>query len=460
MGCKNKFIVALILMLALPMILYSQSKQDIMLLNKCQLNKDFYHQWKKMNFHQENLKLPGSATPFWKPQSDATATQWECLGPEGGNVSDMVFDPTNPAIIYVAPATGPCPIFKTTNGGENWTVVGVVEIAVLALAIDPNNPATLYAGGQDRKIYKSTDSGANWIGYEFSSSYDWIYSMATHPNHSNIIYAGADYWDGLNYKMAVMKSINGGLNWRVTAFGTDYGAGYAIAIDPQHPDTVYVGGYSGSSAKIFKTVNGATSWSEITTGLIGSSVNCLTVHPTMSNIVFAGTALRLHKSIDGGGLWSLCGSFQTNDLAINPNTPAIMFAGSSGAVYKSIDGGSIWTVTGGGTPMADINAMLIDPTDGNVVYAGGQLGILKTVNGGTAWALANSGFIAAEVTELQVPQTSPNILYIAIANDALYKSSDYGQSWQRLQEFEGCTGIMDLAVSSINPDIVYVLSGG
>ncbi len=460
MNRKNKFKVTLILMLALPVMIYSQSKRDITSLNKCQLKKDFFCQWKKMNFHPEDSQLLGSSVPFWKPQRDVTVTQWECLGPEGGNVNDMVFDPNNPAIIYVAPATNPCPIFKTTDAGQSWIKVGTVNMSVFALGIDPNNPGTLYAGGSDRLFYKSTNGGIDWVGYKFSESSDWIYSLATHPTDSNIIYAGADCWDGSNYKMAVMKSTNGGISWEVTSFGTDYGAGYAIAIDTQYPDKVYVGGYSGSSAKIYKTVDGATNWSEITTGLVGYSVECLNVHPVMSSVVFAGTTERLYKSINGGELWNVSGYFATNDLVINPNSPDIIYAGSNGDVYKSIDEGSIWNSTSGSTLMADIGALLIDPTAGNTIYAGGQLGILKTVNGGANWTISNSGFIAAQVTKLQVSRTNPDILYVAIDNDALYKSEDKGHSWTRLEEFEGCNGIIDLAVAPNNPSIVYVLSGG
>lgn len=460
MAFNNKLIVIIVLMLVLPMTLFPQSKRDVKLSNKYLFEKDLRQKWGKAFFHPCEFQPFEFPNVFHKSQSDAILTQWECLGPEGGNVNDMVFDPTNPAIIYAARANNPGLIFKTTDAGQNWSMVGVVKMAVHALVIDPNDPTKLYAGGNDRMFYESTDGGANWVGYQFSQNDDWIYSLAVHPTNSNIFYAGADYRDGSSYKMAVMKSTNGGKNWQVTSFGTDNGAGYAIAIDPQHPDTVFVGGYGDQSAKIYKTVDGGTNWSEMNTGSIGSSVNSLTVHPTNNAVVFAGTSLRLHKSTNGGKLWNVSGGFPANDLTVDPHSPDIIYAGSNGEIYKSTDGGDSWNGTSGGMPMANVNVILNDPTAGNIIYAGGQLGILKSVNGGTNWTVSNSGLIAAVVTELQVSRTNPDIIYIAIDNDALYKSEDKGQSWIRLEEFEGCDGIIDLAVAPNSSDTLYVLSGG
>jgi len=442
------------------MTLYAQFERDIVALNKYQLKKNICRQCMGKDFHLTDFKQINSIKPIWKPQGDAFLSRWECLGPEGGNVNDMLMDPTNPAIIYVAPATTPCPIFKSTDAGKSWNVVGIVDISVFAMAIDPNNPSTLYAGGSIPQVYKSTDGGVNWTGYQFSTDYNWVYALAINPADPNIIYAGIDYWNGSDYTMGVMKSTNGGSQWQIKSFDTDYGAGYSIAIDPQYPDTVFVGGRIGQSAKVFKTADGGTNWTDISSALIGNSVNSLTIHPDTTTIIFAGTYQYLFKSKNGGESWDVSGYFSTNDLTINTRTPDIMYAGSNGEVYKSTDCGVSWNGTGNGTAMTNITTILTDPTSADIVYAGGQSGILKTVNGGTDWAISNKGFIAAPVSELVVPQTAPNILYIAIDDDALFKSEDRGQSWKRLEEFEGCTGVIDLAVAPNSPDTLYVLSGG
>ena len=56
-------------------------------------------------------------------------------------------------------------MFKSTNGGGNWSAVntGLTSYLMLcALAIDPATPTTLYAGTWDGGVFKSTNGGGNW----------------------------------------------------------------------------------------------------------------------------------------------------------------------------------------------------------------------------------------------------------------------------------------------------------
>ena len=55
-------------------------------------------------------------------------------------------------------------VFKSTNGGGNWSAVntGLTDTYVHALAIDPVTPTTLYAGTEGGGVFKSTDGGGNW----------------------------------------------------------------------------------------------------------------------------------------------------------------------------------------------------------------------------------------------------------------------------------------------------------
>ena len=55
-------------------------------------------------------------------------------------------------------------MFKSTNGGGNWSAVntGLTATDVHALAIDPATPATLYAGTDGGGVFKSTNGGGDW----------------------------------------------------------------------------------------------------------------------------------------------------------------------------------------------------------------------------------------------------------------------------------------------------------
>src|SRR2546426_12060665 len=69
-------------------------------------------------------------------------------------------------------------VFKSTDGGASWNATGLTGVGVLALAIDPQTPTILYAGGTPNDcgsglffeewvqsgVYKSTDGGSNWVG--------------------------------------------------------------------------------------------------------------------------------------------------------------------------------------------------------------------------------------------------------------------------------------------------------
>ena len=99
------------------------------------------------------------------------APQW---GIVGGRTKSIAIHPNDPLTLYIGTAQGG--IWKTTDGGENWQDIGygLESLAFGAIAIDPDNPETIYAGsgevcyffgyiGFDGKgIYKSTDGGNSW----------------------------------------------------------------------------------------------------------------------------------------------------------------------------------------------------------------------------------------------------------------------------------------------------------
>ena len=84
---------------------------------------------------------------------------WTGLGPEGGAIQALAIDPQNPKTIYAA-SSG---VFKSKDGGASWKPAnsGLPTNGIAALAINPQNPSTVYAvanGG----IFKSTDGAASW----------------------------------------------------------------------------------------------------------------------------------------------------------------------------------------------------------------------------------------------------------------------------------------------------------
>ena len=95
--------------------------------------------------------------------ADAGVNTWTPTGPEGGSIEALAIDPHTPTTIYAG--TYGSGIFKSTDGGENWTAIntGLTGLLVLALAIDPHTPATVYTAIDTVSIFKSTDGGEHWI---------------------------------------------------------------------------------------------------------------------------------------------------------------------------------------------------------------------------------------------------------------------------------------------------------
>jgi photosystem II stability/assembly factor-like uncharacterized protein len=81
-----------------------------------------------------------------------------------GGVRALAVDPRQRGTVYAALTQGG--IYKTTNGGHNWTrTVGSVLLMMYAVAVDPSRPATVYAAGRNQTgplILRSTDSGHTW----------------------------------------------------------------------------------------------------------------------------------------------------------------------------------------------------------------------------------------------------------------------------------------------------------
>ncbi len=97
--------------------------------------------------------------PYAFAVSTDGGTSWSAVN-SGLGVSALAIDPGNPATPYAGTVGGG--VFKSTNGGWSAVNSGLTATVVFALAIDPSSPATLYAGTLGAGVFKSTDGGATW----------------------------------------------------------------------------------------------------------------------------------------------------------------------------------------------------------------------------------------------------------------------------------------------------------
>jgi photosystem II stability/assembly factor-like uncharacterized protein len=142
-------------------------------------------------------------------------------------------------------------LFKTTNGGGNWNSAGLSGFtSVDILAIDPRNPSTLYVRAGDRIrcppqrvpvpggfdgcgwLYKTTNGGTSWSLLN-SGLPNFITDLAIDPQNPNTLYAGSSF--------GVFRSVDGGANWNALNSGLTSLSVSALAISPNDPNTVYAG---------------------------------------------------------------------------------------------------------------------------------------------------------------------------------------------------------------------------
>src|SRR3989441_11601131 len=121
--------------------------------------------------------------------------------------------------------------------------------SILALAVDPQTPTTVYVGTNGDNLFRSTDGGSSWSSVGPVSTQTVAFDLQS----PTMVYAGTDY--------ALFKSIDGGASFSPT--GLTVLGGYAVAVDPKVPTTLYAGprGYNPEFPRGVESTDGGARWS-------------------------------------------------------------------------------------------------------------------------------------------------------------------------------------------------------
>jgi photosystem II stability/assembly factor-like uncharacterized protein len=164
------------------------------------------------------------------------------------------------------------------------------------------------------------------------------------------------------------------------------------------------------------------------------------------------------------------------DIAVHPLDEDIVYVGAAeGGVLRSTDGGSNWTPLFDEQPMLSIGAIAIDPNDPNVIYAGtgevnpgggsvayGGAGLFRSDDAGDTWqfiGLEDSGSIG----RIRIDPTDPDRIFVAVMgylwetgpDRGVYRTTDGGDTWQRVHFVDDETGCVDLIMRPDDPDVLY-----
>ena len=374
---------------------------------------------------------------------------WTTNGPYGGLVTVLAVDPQTPANLYAAGFSG---VFKSSDGGANWTRSsnGITNPSVDALAIDPVTPTTLYAAMLQGQIAKSSDGAATWS--TLSNSPSLVTAMAINPQATGTIYAGQQ-------QNGLQKSTDGGATWVPIGVATlpSFPTFSALIVDPDTPTTVYAGERSNG---IYKSTDGGATWAASNTGMTGPVFQTvsLAIDPktpsTLYAVVWTSGNPGLFKSTDSGGTWTNILANGTNlieTVAVDPKTPSAIyvgqFVGAGASALISTDGGSTFTPIQTGLPShATVEVLAINPVTPATLYAGTINGVYKTTNSGGAWSETINGLALTNVTAVVVDPATPATIYAGTSASGLFKSTDSGGSWASINTGIGSTGNLDCIV--------------
>ncbi len=293
----------------------------------------------------------------------------------------------------------------------------------------------------------------------------WMNDMRAYPaNHIPSDWKEKALQQIESEKSRLRKASSAGtqLSWQSVG-PTNYGGRVrSIVIDPQHPETMYVGSVSGG---IWKTTNGGTKWNPTADAADNMCIGTMVMDPTNPNIIYAGTgegyfnidALRgagVLKTTNGGTSWTMLKNFASpnsrysysfiNKLVIRPDNPNILYAAMIGGIWKTTNAGANWVKLNTPTSSYFCMDLVASPSNPDLMYATFGLfmpdndGIYKTTDGGDTWTKLTNGLpdISRGYTRisLALAPSDPNVVYASIADSfyytmGIYKSTDKGASW-------------------------------
>ena len=339
---------------------------------------------------------------------------WREIGPAGagGRVAAVAGSATNPKLYYLGSAGGG--VWKSENGAQTWDPVfdkgGAGAIG--AVTIDPTDNNTVWVGTGEANprndvsygdgLYKTTDGGDTWTNVGLKET-KYIARILVDPrNHNHVVVAALGDVFSDSTQRGVYVTNDGGHTWKQTLYvGPESGAS-DLAMNEQNPSVLYAGIWKfqrrpwtfvsgGDEDGLYRSTDGGETWTKLeghglpqgTMGRIG-----VAVAPSNGNRVYALIESKdgvLWRSDDGGNNWMKVSedslvdarAFYFTHVTVDPKNPDRVYA-LSFETMMSTDGGKKFK------PIArdvhsDFHAIWIAPNDPTRIMLGEDGGYVLTV---------------------------------------------------------------------------------
>ncbi|MDP6097712.1 MAG: hypothetical protein QGG67_17255 [Gammaproteobacteria bacterium] len=360
-------------------------------------------------------------------------------------------------------------VIKSTDAGASWQNInnGIDNLYVGSLVLGPADPDRLLAGVGNSQyfansgVYYSTNGGQSWN--QGAGIADIITAVEFSESDSGVAYAGS--------VDAIYKSQDDGQNWARLG-EDDWGpegirAGFPsdFQLDFENSNRLFVNNYAGGN---YLSLDGGETWSTASQGYTGAMVRDVIVDPDNPGHVLAASRSGLFETPDGGTTWlgrnnGIMKVLEWNAIAMSPASNQKLLAASNfiGEVSSSDDGGLSWNLVGNSVT-GNKGWRVVTFANSSRVYAGSAgyesagtfssnvvaSGVQRSNDSGLSWSWVNSGAMSdAHVTSITTAADNIDLVFVATTNRGVLRSSNGGDSWQKLQG-----GLPDIAALSVAVD--------
>jgi len=430
-------------------------------------------------------------------QLDHNSTSWFRKGPFCADVQSLAMAPTNPEVLYLGTySTG---IYKTENGGENWTLCSTENIPfyedtlfhsptlpcwwfgdfypIEALAVDPLDENHVWVGTRLMGLLESTNGGESWqkanstLPDTLAENY-----IVINPQASDDILLST----GQNFLLdngGLYRTLNGGTTWNIVD-SLPHGESYGMTTTARDPVdnghilvVIHSNGEPGFSWGLMETNNDGSTWEEVTDDFRFLNIS---INPDNTQNIW-GVNLNgfgqywLMLSNDGGHNWETCEGLDNPTKSVTSLYADSDFnlyiesyhseQSSAKSIFRSEDQGASWfeleklldrNNTVGGDVINLTNRCQAETTNTNNIYFGTYYGIFHSEDGGTTNLLQNTGLMNSYIRDVEVHPFKCDIVY-ASGTQGLWKSTDACRSWEIIHDdYAG-----NITFDPLFPDTLY-----
>lgn len=408
--------------------------------------------WTRLGAHNPDTDIASLALAPSDPATvyAGTASGWIYRSRDGGETwaainsglprtgfTALAAAPDDASVLYAGSSGGG--MFRTSDAGQTWTHLtdGLPPARVRAVAVDAQN-SQIYAGTSGGGVFRMRMQG-EWMAAYDGLSNAYIESLAIDPVDPATLYAGT--------AAGLYKSANSAGSWTRVGAGIP-GHHYAqpnpireVAVDPAEPRNLYA---RTALTGAYRSTDGGATWHEINVPhRIGTvrhaAIASLAIDPIDPSNVFAGFD-GVYKSADRGVTWTRL-AIEIRALALAFSPAGVLYAvGGVGCpeawaecaeFYRSSDGGSTWTRTTDGYLAIDISSdwkLSIDPAADIIYCFGASHGVFRSKDGGATWTGIHEGLPDTMSLAIAVDPNVPGRIY-AGTTAGVYVSQDEGRTW-------------------------------